>query len=53
MQSRTLIKCRKQNLLNAGGRDKWIEMQKANGERKRAEREALKGGDPVPEVSES
>lgn len=33
----------KQDLLNAGGRDAWIEMQRGKGEFKRAERESLKG----------
>jgi hypothetical protein len=33
----------KQDLLNAGGREAWIEMQRRKGELKRAERDALKG----------
>jgi hypothetical protein len=35
----------KQTLLEAGGRDKWIEMQRVKGEQKRLERESLKEKD--------
>lgn len=33
----------KQDLLNAGGREKWIEIQRRKGETKRAQRDSLKG----------
>lgn len=37
----------KQELLNAGGREKWIEMQRSKGVEKRAERDALKNDGDV------
>jgi hypothetical protein len=38
---------RKQNILNAGGKDAWIEMQRAKGQGKKAEREGAKTGQDV------
>jgi hypothetical protein len=35
----------KQTLIEAGGRDKWIEMQRVKGEQKRLKRESLKDKD--------
>jgi hypothetical protein len=39
---RSDLESSKQTLLEAGGRDKWIEMQRVKGEQKRLERESLK-----------